>query len=121
MKILLVEDEEALSRSICAYLEDEDFEVECAFDAATAEQMCKKNTYAAIIVDLGLPDSDGVSVVQRLHVYNEQAHFLVCTGQSFFTLPTELKIIGLRDQDIFIKPIVDMGQLADAIHNTASV
>jgi DNA-binding response OmpR family regulator len=66
MKILIVEDEKDLSQSICAYLANEQFICEQAFDFATAIEKISLYDYACIILDIGLPGGSGMDVLKEL-------------------------------------------------------
>lgn len=64
MRILLVEDEAALTRQISAALGDVGFTVDTARDGEEGAHLGRTETYHAIVLDLGLPRIDGVSVLR---------------------------------------------------------
>jgi DNA-binding response OmpR family regulator len=66
MKILVVEDEKELSKSICAYLANEQFTCEQAHDYLTAIEKTGLYDYACIILDIGLPGGSGLDVLREL-------------------------------------------------------
>lgn len=66
MKLLLVEDELEIQSFLKASLADAGYEVDVAGDGASAEQFASGKTYDALIVDLGLPDQDGIDLILRL-------------------------------------------------------
>lgn len=121
LAVLVVEDEVGLNRTLLSYLEDEGYEVDSALNAVSAERYCRSKNYGAIIVDLRLPDTDGVSLISSLYVINPNASFLISTGSRDFILPDQLKALGMSDKDVFLKPIVDLSTLSDAIANKASL
>ena len=65
MRILLVEDEPLISDDICAALSDAGFIVDLARDGEDAWFKGDTESYDAIILDLGLPRMDGLSVLKR--------------------------------------------------------
>ena len=65
MRILLVEDEPLISDDICAALSDGGFIVDLARDGEDAWFKGDTESYDAIILDLGLPRMDGLSVLKR--------------------------------------------------------
>ena len=65
MKILVVEDEASLRSKLAAALENAGYAVDCAADGENAEFLGQTETYDAVVLDLGLPKMDGLSVLQR--------------------------------------------------------
>lgn len=60
MKCLLVEDDRALAEALAQALRDGEWLVEHAFSGAEADFLVRTETYDTVILDLGLPDGDGV-------------------------------------------------------------
>lgn len=65
-KILFVEDEEALQKSLSKTLEIEGFDVKSAYDGITGFETAKKEKPDLILLDLILPKIDGFEVLKRL-------------------------------------------------------
>src|SRR5665213_3788322 len=65
MRILLVEDDPDLSRQLKLALGDADYAVDHAADGEEAHFLGDTEPYDAIVLDLGLPKIDGVSVLER--------------------------------------------------------
>ncbi|WP_106497369.1 response regulator transcription factor [Lentibacillus sp. Marseille-P4043] len=65
-KILVVDDEDRIRRLIRMYLEREDFIVEEASNGNDALQLALENDYAVILLDLMMPEMDGIEVCQKL-------------------------------------------------------
>jgi len=66
MHLLLVEDELEIQGFLKKSLADAGYVVEVAGDGKTAEGLASAKTYDALIVDLGLPDQDGIDLILRL-------------------------------------------------------
>ena len=64
--ILVVEDEEKLARFIELELNHEGYEVSKAFDGRTALEMAENNDYSLILLDIMLPELNGLEVLRRL-------------------------------------------------------
>ena len=64
--LLLVEDDEVTRRALAANLADHGHEVEEAGDAATALRALDARRPDLILLDLGLPDSDGAAIIRRV-------------------------------------------------------
>src|SRR6476660_7396150 len=65
MKVLVAEDEAALSRQLSTALTDAGYVVDCARDGERAEFLGQTERYDAAILDLGLPKMDGLTVLRR--------------------------------------------------------
>src|SRR6202050_1548161 len=66
MRLLLVEDEVEIQSFLQRSLTEAGYQVEAAGDARTAERMTLENMHDVLVVDLGLPDEDGLSLILRL-------------------------------------------------------
>ncbi len=65
MRLLLVEDDTELSRQMRLVLEDAGYSVDCSFDGEDALFLGENESYDVIILDLGLPIMDGLSVLKK--------------------------------------------------------
>jgi two-component system torCAD operon response regulator TorR len=65
-RLLVVEDDPAILSLFVAYLEKDGYQVTGAATAASAEAMVKKQEFDLILLDLGLPDEDGLVVARRI-------------------------------------------------------
>ena len=66
MRLLLVEDEPEIQDFLKQPLADAGYEVETAKDGRTAIQLASGKKYDVLIVDLGLPDQDGIDLILQL-------------------------------------------------------
>ncbi|MBW4649105.1 MAG: PAS domain-containing protein [Kastovskya adunca ATA6-11-RM4] len=65
-RILVCEDDPDIATLLSLILQQGDFATDIAYDAAQAKQLLTKNRYAAMTVDLALPDQSGISLVREL-------------------------------------------------------
>jgi len=65
MRILVVEDDVDLNRQVCAALEDAGYVVDKAFDGEEGHFLGDTEPYDAIVLDIGLPQKDGISVIEE--------------------------------------------------------
>ena len=65
MRILVVEDEAALSEQLAAALGAAGYAVDCAADGERADFLGRTEGYDAVVLDLGLPKIDGLTVLRR--------------------------------------------------------
>lgn len=66
MRLLLVEDDPEIQRFLRRSLGEAGYQVDAAGDAKTAETLALEGKYDVLVVDLGLPDEDGISLILRL-------------------------------------------------------
>lgn len=65
-RVLVVDDEPALVRTLSINLRARDYQVEHAFDGRTALQCVAEDEPDVMVLDLGLPDVDGVEIIRRV-------------------------------------------------------
>jgi len=65
-KVLVVDDEKLIVKGLKFSLEQDNFEVECAYDGEEALQMARSNSYDIILLDLMLPKLNGYEVCQQI-------------------------------------------------------
>ncbi len=70
MKILVVDDERTLVKGIKFNLENEGYEVECAFDGAAAVELAREGKLDLIILDLMMPELDGLEACMRIREFS---------------------------------------------------
>ncbi|MGI6030237.1 MAG: response regulator transcription factor [Eubacteriales bacterium] len=70
MRILVVDDEQLLVKGIKFNLENEGYEVDAAYDGATALEMIQNNHYDLVVLDLMLPQLSGLEVCSRVREFS---------------------------------------------------
>jgi two-component system copper resistance phosphate regulon response regulator CusR len=81
MQLLMVEDEHDIQVFLKQALSEAGYIVDLAPDGKTAEKFASENKYDILIVDLGLPDQDGISVIMRLRQMGVQAPVLILSAR----------------------------------------
>ena len=101
MKILVVDDEQLLVKGIKFNLENEGYTVETAYDGATAIDMAKTGDLDLIILDLMMPQVDGLTACMRIREFSN-VPIIMLTARS----EDADKIIGLESgaDDYITKP-----------------
>lgn len=102
MRILVVEDDATLGDALESALTDAGFVVERAADGERALSMGKVEPYDAIVLDLGLPRLDGVTVLQRWRAAGVGVPVLVLTARSRW--PEKLSAFSAGADDYLTKP-----------------
>jgi two-component system, OmpR family, alkaline phosphatase synthesis response regulator PhoP len=100
--ILLVEDEENLHETLKLNLEMEGYEVTSAFDGAEALQKVSNEYFDLIIMDIMLPELDGISVTESIRVNHNEVPILMLSARN----SSADKVLGLRKgaDDYLTKP-----------------
>ena len=70
MKILVVDDEKLLVKGIKFNLENEGYQVECAYDGAAAVELARSGGFDLIILDLMMPEIDGLEACMRIREFS---------------------------------------------------
>ncbi len=81
MRLLLVEDEVEIQGFLQRSLSEAGYQVEAAGDARTAVRMTVESPHDVLVVDLGLPDEDGLSLILRLRQLGLRAPVLILSAR----------------------------------------
>ena len=81
MRLLVVEDELEIQGFLQRSLAEAGYQVEAAGDGKTAERLAVESKHDALIVDLGLPDQDGISLILRLRQLGLSAPVLILSAR----------------------------------------
>ena len=102
MKILLVEDEHKVSAFIKKGLEEQEFEVEVAYDGLLGIKLALENEYDAIILDVILPGRNGYEVCQEIRHLKKEVPILMLTALG--TMQDKLEGFNKGADDYLLKP-----------------
>ena len=69
-KILVVDDEKLLVKGMKFNLENEGYEVECAYDGAAAVELARNNKFDLLILDVMMPEVDGLEACMRIREFS---------------------------------------------------
>src|ERR1700712_5013163 len=100
--ILLVEDEENLQEALKLNLELEGYEVTSSYDGAEALKMVKKEHFDLIILDVMLPEIDGITVCETIRLNNLAIPILILSAKN----SSADRVLGLKKgaDDYLTKP-----------------
>ncbi|MBY8946755.1 MULTISPECIES: response regulator [unclassified Pseudomonas] len=109
MHVLVCEDDELIASGIVAGLGAQGFTVERVATAAAARAMLKAATFDIMVLDLGLPDEDGLKLLQQLRSQGLEIPVLILTARDSVTN----RVDGLQAgaDDYLLKPF-DLRELA---------
>jgi two-component system response regulator TctD len=102
MRLLVVEDNAELAPLLAKGLRAAGFDVDLLATASEAQVALSTTRYAALILDLGLPDGDGLSILRELRHRNDPIPILVLTARA----GVHDRVTGLRSgaDDYLVKP-----------------
>ncbi len=80
--VLVVEDDPDITMALQDLLEFEGFHVDCVQTCRQAFSFMEQNVYHAVLLDLGLPDGDGCSILEKLHVSHPSLPVIVLTASN---------------------------------------
>jgi two-component system copper resistance phosphate regulon response regulator CusR len=81
MQLLLVEDEIEIQSFLKHSLAEAGYQVDAAADGKTAERLATEGKYDVLVVDLGLPDQDGIGLILRLRQMGVSAPVLILSAR----------------------------------------
>jgi two-component system OmpR family response regulator len=81
MRVLVVEDEAVLARQLAGALDQAGYAVDCAADGERADFMVQTEQYDAVVLDLGLPKIDGLTLLKRWREQGVATPVLVLTAR----------------------------------------
>lgn len=109
MRILIVEDDALLGDGLQAGLRQRGFEADWVRDGQAALLALNTETYAAAVLDLGLPKVDGLEVLQRLRGRASNLPVLILTARD--AIDDRVRGLDTGADDYVVKP-VDLDELA---------
>jgi two-component system OmpR family response regulator len=81
MRILVVEDDQDLNRQVSEALEEAGYVVDRAFDGSEGHFLGDTEPYDAVILDIGLPEMDGISVLEEWRTAGRSMPVLILTAR----------------------------------------
>lgn len=104
MRLLIVEDDRELSQALIAAFARISVHCDHAANAADAEALIASMAYTLVVLDLGLPDDDGMNVLRRLRSAGETVPVIILTARG----DSQTRIGGLRAgaDDFMVKPFL---------------
>ena len=105
--VLIVEDDKYISNFICMSLKQEGYRYIKTATGREAISLCYANNPDIVILDLGLPDIDGIEVIEHIRSYSDRPIIVVSARQEE---GEKIKALDLGADDYVVKPFY-MGEL----------
>ncbi len=102
-KILVVEDDRKLNKSVCIYLENNGYNAVGCYTVAEAFDAIYENVFDLIISDIMMPDIDGFEFAKAIRVSNKEIPIIFMTAREDFDAKQKGFKIGI--DDFMVKPV----------------
>jgi len=102
MNILIIEDEQALAKSIIKYIDVEIYHCEWVESFREALEKIHLYTYDCILVDIGLPDGSGMDVVSQLKKTKSKSGIIIISAKN--SLDDKIEGLNIGADDYLTKP-----------------
>jgi DNA-binding response OmpR family regulator len=102
MKILIIEDERELAKSIVQYLRQESYVCELAYTAQEAIEKVLLHEYDCILLDISLPDGNGLTILEKLKMEAKLDGVIIISAKN--SLDDKIKGLNLGADDYLAKP-----------------
>jgi DNA-binding NtrC family response regulator len=102
-KILVVDDDENIRRTMKAILEDENYSVDLATNGKEAIRMSNEKIYNIALLDIRLPDIDGVALLKLMKEYVPRTRKIMITG--YPSVQNAVKAVNKQADAYLLKPV----------------
>lgn len=102
MNILIVEDEISLAKEIASFLRSENFLCDLSYTGKDASEKIAVNLYDFVLLDLGLPDYNGLDLITEARRAGSEASFIIVTARG--AVEDKVKGLDLGADDYLAKP-----------------
>ena len=117
-KILVIDDNWALQQALADILQDADYQVELVADGQGGLELAAKGDFDVALVDIHLPDMEGMEVLRALREIDEDLKALIMTGQP--SSETAIQAVRLGAFDYLLKPMDSERLLIQVQHALAA-
>ena len=102
MRLLVIEDDKTIQGFLERALAEAGYQVDTASDAKTGEQKALEGIHDAFIIDLGLPDMDGLDLIARCRSQGSQVPVLILSARR--SVDEKVRGLELGGDDYLTKP-----------------
>jgi DNA-binding response OmpR family regulator len=112
-KILIVEDEKAISKILAQKLGNQGFEIKTAYNGEEALEILDKEEFDLILLDLIMPRLDGISALKKMKEKGIKSRIIVVSNLGQKEDIEQVKKLGVTDY--FVKAEITLAEIADKI------
>ena len=102
MNVLIVEDETGLAKEIASFLKSENFLCDLAYTGSDASEKIAVNLYDFVLLDIGLPDYNGLELLKEARKAGNETSFIIITARG--AVEDKVKGLDLGADDYLAKP-----------------
>jgi DNA-binding response OmpR family regulator len=113
-RILIVDDDDTIRKTLKAILEDEGYSVDLAATGQEAIQKTEENTYDVALLDIRLPDMEGVELLKLMKDSVPKTRKIMLTG--YPSMQNAIAALN-KDADAYLVKPVDVEKLLNTIKN----
>lgn len=115
IKALIIDDEREVGNFLTHLLLEKDYEVDVGYSGSDFNRLCERNTYDLAMIDVKLPDVDGLQILKEISRSMPRCKTIIMTGYS--TVKVAVEAIKLGASDYIEKPFDDIDHLETIIDN----
>jgi two-component system OmpR family response regulator len=113
LRLLLVEDDRAIGTAVRDHLAADGHAIDWARTLGEASAFVETADYALILLDLHLPDGDGMGLLRQMRQRGDQTHVVILTARD--QISQRIEGLNAGADDYIVKPF-DLGELSARIH-----
>lgn len=115
-RVLVVDDEPVIVSGLRVFLEDEGMQVGSAGSGEEAVDIARSDcNFDVCIMDMRLPGMNGDTTIRALHEICPELKFIIHTGSTDYSIPDDLRAIGIDERQFFAKPLMDMTPISETV------
>ena len=115
-RVLVVDDEPLIVTGLRVFLEDEGMQVDSAASGEEAAAIVSNDSgFDVCIMDMRLPGMNGDTTIRALPQLCPALKFIIHTGSANYSMPEDLRALGIAESLFFAKPLLDMTLLAETV------
>ena len=111
-KILVVDDEMDVCRVLVEFFQLREYSADYALNGPDALEKIKKENPDVVLLDIHLPDMDGIEILQKIREYSEKIGVIMVTGVSDREIGMKALELGASD---FVKKPIDLNVLETSV------
>ena len=101
--ILLVDDDKSILRILTRILQKQGYKIHTAETGREAEEEINNNSYDLALIDVKLPDTDGIDLLQKIHLTNPNMIKIILTG--YASMDNGIKALNAGADAYLVKPV----------------
>jgi two-component system response regulator HydG len=116
LRLLVVDDEQPILRLLRTFLEDRGYAVETAVEGLAAVELVRQRSFDLVLLDLMMPDLDGLSTLKQIKTIDENLSVLIMTG--YGTIKSAIEALKNGADEFLLKPLSleALGILIEKVH-----